>query len=116
LLADPSHQAVFPNGPDWTLLFGGGVDIPQPTQGRTLAVLEVDNLLDPISRFDGNVQTLGLGMADLEQEKKLSDVAGKRGVDRIVKLGRMHVFSSPWDGVDLVRPMVRMVRHVCSTD
>jgi hypothetical protein len=116
LLADPSHQAVFPNGPDWTLLFGVGVDIPQPTQGRTLTVLEVDDLLDPISRFDGNVQTLGLGMADLEQEKKLSDVAGKRGVDRIVKLGRMHVFSSPWDGVDLVRPMVRMVRHVCSTD
>jgi hypothetical protein len=116
LLADTSHRAVFPTSPDWTLLFGAGVDIPEPTQGRTLTVLEVDNLLDPISRFDGNVQTLGLGVADSEIEKKLSDVAGKKGVDRIVKLGRMHVFSSPWDGVDLVRPMVRMVRHVCSTD
>jgi hypothetical protein len=81
-----------------------------------LTVLEVDSLLDPISRFDGVVQTLGLGVSDPEIEKKLSDVAGKKGVDRIVKLGRMHVFSSPWDGVDLVRPMVRMVRHVCSTD
>jgi len=116
LLADTSHRAVFPTSPDWTLLFGAGVDIPQPTQGRTLTVLEVDNLLDPISRFDGNVQTLGLGVADPELEKKLTDVAGKKGVDRIVKLGRMHVFSSPWDGVDLVRPMVRMVRHVFSTD
>ncbi|MGA9978333.1 MAG: acyl-CoA reductase [Candidatus Sulfotelmatobacter sp.] len=116
LLADTSHQAVFPKSPDWTLLFGAGAEIPEPTQGRTLTVLEVDNLHDPISRFDGNVQTLGLGMADPEKEKKLSDVAGKRGVDRIVKLGRMHVFSSPWDGVDLVRPMVRMVRHVCTTD
>lgn len=116
LLADTSHSAVFPASPDWTLLFGAGVDLPQPTQGKTLTVLEVDDLLGPISRFDGNVQTLGLGMADLEQEKKLSDLAGKRGVDRIVKLGRMHVFSSPWDGVDLVRPMVRMVRHVRSMD
>jgi hypothetical protein len=91
---------------------------PSPTiQGRTLTVLEVDDLLDPISKFDGNVQTLGLGMADPEKEKKLTDLlAGKRGVDRIVKLGRMHVFVPPWDGVDLIRPMVRMVRHVCSTD
>jgi len=116
LLADTSHRAVFPASPDWTLLFGGGVDFPEPTQGRTLTVLEVDNLLDPISRFNRDVQTLGLGVADPEIEKKLADVAGKKGVDRIVKLGRMHAFSSPWDGVDLVRPMVRMVRHVCSTD
>jgi hypothetical protein len=116
LLADTSHRAVFPASPDWTLLFGAGVDIPQPTQGRTLTVLEANNLLDPISRFDGNVQTLGLGVADPEIEKKLTNVAGKKGVDRVVKLGRMHAFSSPWDGVDLVRPMVRMVRHVCSTD
>jgi hypothetical protein len=112
LLTDTSHQAVFPESPDWTLLFGAGADIPQPTQGRTLTVLEVDNLLEPISRFDGNVQTLGLGVADPAKEKEISDVAGKKGVDRIVKLGRMHVFSSPWDGVDLVRPMVRMVRRV----
>jgi hypothetical protein len=116
LLKDTAHQAVFPKGPDWTLLLGSGADLPQPIQGKTLTVLEVDNLLDPVSRFDGNVQTLGLGMADPEKEKELALLAGSRGVDRIVKLGRMHVFFPPWDGVDLIRPMVRMVRHVCSTD
>jgi hypothetical protein len=116
LLKDTSHQAVFPMGPDWTLLFGSGLELPQPVQGRTLTVLEVDNLLDAVSRFDGNVQTLGLGMADHEKERHLACLAGNKGVDRIVKLGRMHVFVPPWDGVDLIRPMVRMVRHVCSTD
>ncbi len=116
LLNDPTHQAVFPSGPDWTLLFGAGPDLPQPVQGKTLAVLEVDNLADPISKFDGNVQTLGLGMADPEKERALALLAGRKGVDRIVKLGRMHVFFPPWDGVDLIRPMVRMVRHVGSTD
>ena len=116
LLNDTAHQAVFPKGPDWTLLVGSGSDLPQPTQGKTLTVLEVDNLSDPISKFDGNVQTLGLAMADPEKERELALLAGRRGVDRIVKLGRMHVFVPPWDGVDLIRPMVRMVRHVCSTD
>ncbi len=116
LLNEPTNRAVFPKSPDWTLLFGSGGVIPQPIQGRTLAVLEVDDLLDPISRFDGNVQTLGLGIADPEKERRIASLAGRRGVDRIVKLGRMHVFVPPWDGMDLIRPMVRMVRHVCSTD
>ncbi len=116
LIGDPTHTAVFPKGPDWTLLFGSGVDMPEPAQGKTLAVLEVDNLLDPISKFDGNVQTLGLGMSDPAKERALTELAGRRGVDRIVKLGRMHVFVPPWDGLDLIRPMVRMVRHVSSTE
>ena len=116
LLDDASRKAVFPIGPDWTLLFGSGTDIPQPVQGKTLTVLEVDNLIDAISKLDGNVQTLGLGMADAEKEKRLALLAGQRGVDRIVKLGRMHTFVPPWDGVDLIRPMVRMVRHVSSAD
>jgi len=62
------------------------------------------------------MQTLGLGMANRDKENKLAELAARRGVDRIVKLGRMHAFVPPWDGVDLVRPMVRVVRHVCSAD
>jgi hypothetical protein len=103
-------------GPDWTLLLGSGSDIPEPVQGKTLTVLEVDDLMDSVSKLDGNVQTLGLGMADGEKEKELASLAGQRGIDRIVKLGRMHTFVPPWDGLDLIRPMVRMVRHVCSAD
>jgi hypothetical protein len=116
LLDDVSHRAVFPMGPDWTLLIGAGSDIPQPVQGKTLTVLEVDDLVDAVSKLDGNVQTLGLGMADSDREKAVALLAGQRGVDRIVKLGRMHTFVPPWDGVDLIRPMVRMVRHVSSAD
>ena len=116
LLQDTAHQAAFPMSPDWTLLFGAGSDVPQPTQGKTLTVLEVGNLFEAVSKFDGIMQTLGLGITDPEKESKLAELAARKGVDRIVKLGRMHTFVPPWDGVDLVRPMVRMVRHVGSAD
>lgn len=112
LLDDSTHRALFPEGPDWTLLFGEGATIPSPTQGRTLSVLLVDDLREPIARFDGMVQTLGLAVGDDAKEAALAQEAGRNGVDRIVKLGRMHVFGSPWDGTDLIRPMVRIVRHV----
>jgi len=114
LLEDAAHAAVFPARPDWTILLGAGTELPAPVQGRTLYVLEVEDLTEPISRFDGVVQTLGLAVKDPTKEEALVLAAGRRGVDRVVKLGRMHVFGSPWDGADLVRPMMRIVRHVPS--
>jgi acyl-CoA reductase LuxC len=116
LLENEANMAMFPKGPEWTILFGHGPEIPQPTQGKTLTVLEVNDLLDTVATMDGNVQTLGLAIADPEKEAGLASAAAKRGVDRIVQLGRMHVFAPPWDGVDLIRIMVRMVRHVRSTE
>lgn len=116
LLADTGNSALFSSGPAWTLLLGCGSEIPKPTQGRTLTVLEVDDLFDLISKLDEGVQTLGLAMKDPEREEKLASAAARRGVNRVVKLGRMHVFVPPWDGVDLIRPMVRMIRHVRSTE
>lgn len=112
LLSGTDRRAVFPPGPDWTLLAGTGPDIPEPVQGRVLSVLTVDSLFEPIAKFDGNVQTLGLAVANSAHEDALASAAAARGVDRIVKLGQMHVFGSPWDGTDLVRPLVRHVRHV----
>ena len=116
LMDSGENSASFPASPDWTILLGQGSDMPSPTQGRTLSVLAVDDLLQVISKFDGTMQTLGLGVRDPHKEENLARAAGRNGVDRIVKLGRMHVFSSPWDGTDLIRPMVRLVRHVQSQD
>jgi hypothetical protein len=116
LLDDLAHRAWFPNPPDWSIFLGKGVDIPEPTQGRTLSVLVADDLMAVVSRFDGSVQTVGLAIADAAREEKLAEMAGRHGVDRVVRLGQMHVFGSPWDGVDLVRPMVRLVRHMRSQD
>ena len=116
LLDNTANRASFPQSPDWTILQGTGAEIPEPTQGRTLTVLLADDLMDVVSRFDGTVQTLGLAMKDSNRERLLAETAGQHGVDRIVRLGQMHVFSSPWDGMDLVRPMTRLVRHAPSHD
>jgi hypothetical protein len=116
LLDDIAHHALFPQSPDWTILLGKGAKIPQPTQGRTLTVLVADDLVEVVSQFDGSVQTLGLAVKGAEREQRLAESAGRHGVDRVVRLGQMHVFGSPWDGMDLVRPMTRLVRHVPSQD
>jgi CheY-like chemotaxis protein len=116
LLNSDGNSAFFPASPDWTILLGSAAEMPNPTQGRTLSILVVDDLQTAISQFDGTVQTLGLAVRDANKEEALAKAAGSHGVDRIVKLGRMHVFNSPWDGTELVRPMVRLVRHVSSQE
>lgn len=116
LLEDVANRACFPQSTDWTILQGRGTDIPEPTQGRTLTVMVADDLQQAISKFDGNVQTLGLALKDARREELLAEAAGRHGVDRVVRLGQMHVFGSPWDGTDLVRPMTRLVRHTRSQE
>ena len=116
LLEDVRNQAWFPASPDWTILLGTGTKIPKSSQGRTLTVLVADDLTEVVCAFEETVQTLGLAVKDPQKEEQLARAAGCRGVDRVVKLGSMHAFSSPWDGADLVRPMVRLVRHVPSHD
>jgi len=114
LVSDETNQAWFPQSPDWTILLGQGSEIPKPTQGRTLTVLLTEDLAEVISRFDGTVQTLGLAFKDKSREESIAQIAGFHGVDRVVRIGQMHTFGSPWDGSDLVRPMVRIVRHLPS--
>jgi hypothetical protein len=112
LLQNQTCHAVFPATPDWTILLGDGSDIPTPTQGRTLTVQLVDDLLEPISKFRRRVQTLGVAIQDPRREVAVARTAAKNGVDRIVKLGRMHVFGrrrlgQPNDARDPVHTFVR---------
>lgn len=115
LMQNVANRAVFPATPDWTILIGHGTATPEPTQGKTLTVLQVSDLHEAIASLDANVQTLGLAISDGNREAELAAIAAGRGIDRIVQVGRMHVFGPPWDGQDLIRSMVRMVRHVRAT-
>lgn len=105
---------VFPIETDWTLLVYNSTEFPVPTQGRTLHIVPVSSLNEIVPMLDGSVQTLGLGMSCLETENRLAEQSTRNGVDRVVKIGMMHVFDSPWDGQDLVIPMTRKVRHLFS--
>ncbi|MFA7402898.1 MAG: acyl-CoA reductase [Pelobacteraceae bacterium] len=114
LLNDATNSAIFPETPDWSILLHNAFTFPEPVQGKTLHVVPVDDLRKIVSLLDGNVQTVGLGMSNPQLESELAELAGKQGVDRIVRLGLMHVFDSPWDGNNLILPMVRRVRHAPS--
>ncbi len=115
LLSDHGGKAVFPDGPAWSILYGGEVDRhPEPVQGKTLQIVSSDSLELAASRLDSSTQSIGVWIHDAAFEAKVTRQALARGVDRVVRLGLMHVFNTPWDGHELVRPLCRKV-HFIST-
>lgn len=117
LLAGEGRRARFPSGPAWTLLWGGPPELvfPAPLHGKTLHIVEVADLRTATQTLDGTTQTLGLWTADPARELALARAAHERGVDRVVRLGLMHAFNSPWDGRELVRPLCRRVHYLPTT-
>jgi hypothetical protein len=116
LLDNIQNSAIFPSEPDWTILVHDKFIIPEPVQGRTLHVVMVESLVDVVKRLDGTIQTIGLAIGDDNLEKQIADIAGSRGIDRLVKLGSMHIFDSPWDGMRLITPMMRLVKYSSSVN
>ncbi|CAN2050532.1 Acyl-CoA reductase LuxC [Candidatus Magnetomoraceae bacterium gMMP-13] len=111
LLDDSSNQAIFPLTPDWSILIHNKLQFPEAVHGRVLHVVLIDDLLDAVKLLNRNVQTIGLGMSNKTKERLFADLAGKKGIDRIVRLGTMHIFNSPWDGSKIISSMVRWVQH-----
>jgi hypothetical protein len=112
LTRSTEHKATFPSTPDWTLLeCENQYAMPDITGHKVLHLSWVDSLDKCIEQFDGHVQTLGLAANDSIQEIRLADLAVCRGVDRVVPIGKMHLFDSPWDGMPLVSSLMRTVRH-----
>lgn len=115
LLEDQRAAVIASQGPAWSILHGGRMNRePRLLQGKTLNVVSTDNLEAIAAGMDSSVQTLGLWVCDNDLERRVARTAQRRGVDRVVRLGMMHVFNTPWDGHELVRPLCRRV-HFIST-
>jgi hypothetical protein len=115
LLEDEEARVMAPEGPAWSILHGGRMNRePRLLQGKTLNVVSTDDLAAVAAGLDGSVQTLGLWIRDPDLERRVARIACHRGVDRVVRLGMMHVFNTPWDGHELVRPLCRRI-HFIST-
>ena len=115
LLNDPSHRAFSPSG--LTGQFSSAPARSSPSRPRQNPLRSQGRQLEGRNRKVGRkCSNAGLGLRGSGKENEIASIAGQRGIDRVVKLGRMHTFVPPWDGVDLIRPMVRMVRHVSSAE
>lgn len=107
---NPDSKMLIPANPDWSIFVHPEVVLPRVVQGKTLHVVPVCDLGEVIALLDRDIQTIGTAISDPEKESDFALKAASRGVDRIVKLGLMHIFDSPWDGVEVIKCMMRKIK------
>jgi hypothetical protein len=100
-------KVIAPKENDWTILIDSDLSLEEPIQSRTIFVKPVKSVLDAVSLVTKNVQTVGHCIADPEKAQEFAVGAMYHGVARVVPIGQMHIYDSPWDGILLLGRLVR---------
>lgn len=94
-------------GLDYTILINDDFALEEPVGGRCIFVKEIDNLFEIKKLITRRIQTIGIASEDKSKILKLADVITPFGVDRIVKIGFMNIYDSPWDGYFMINELIR---------
>lgn len=94
-------------GLQYTILIDNELKLAEPITGRTIFIKEVENIFEVCPLITKNIQTIGIASKDNNSTLVFADRATYFGVDRVVKIGYMNFYDSPWDGILVMNELVR---------
>ncbi|MBC2397016.1 acyl-CoA reductase [Clostridium tetanomorphum] len=94
-------------GFDYTILLNNDLKLEEHIGGRTIFIKEVSNIFHIKQLITPRIQTIGIAMKNKEKIVEFSHELTALGVDRIVKVGYMNLYDTPWDGTFLISELVR---------
>ena len=94
-------------GFEYTILISNEFKLKEPIGGRTVFLKEIDDIFEVKQLITPRVQTVGIALKNQERAINLANEITKAGVDRVVKVGYMSLYDSPWDGSLVISDMVR---------
>ncbi|MBU3092962.1 acyl-CoA reductase [Clostridium sp. CF011] len=94
-------------GLQYTILIDSEVKLEEAITGRTIFIKEVDDILDVCPLITKNIQTIGIASKNSNKTLEFADRVTTFGVDRVVKIGYMNFYDSPWDGSLIISELVR---------
>ena len=106
-LLDLDKQAYISKGLQYTILIDKELKLEEAITGRTIFIKEVEDILEVCPLITKNVQTIGIASKDSKKTLKFADKVTTFGVDRVVKIGYMNFYDSPWDGCLIMSELVR---------
>lgn len=100
-------MAYISKGLQYTILIDSEVKLEEAITGRTIFIKEIEDIMEICPLITKNIQTIGIAS---KNNKKTIDFASRVtaiGVDRVVKIGYMNFYDSPWDGTLITSELVR---------
>ncbi|MBU3074276.1 acyl-CoA reductase [Clostridium estertheticum] len=99
--------AYISKGLKYTILIDSEIKLEEPITGRTIFIKEVEDIFDICPLITKNIQTIGIASKNKEKVLEFTDRVTTFGVDRVVKIGYMNFYDSPWDGSLIMSELVR---------
>ncbi|MBU3217091.1 acyl-CoA reductase [Clostridium estertheticum] len=99
--------AYISTGLQYTILIDSEIKLEEPITGRTIFIKEVEDIFDVCPLITRNIQTIGIASKNREKVLEFTDKVTTFGVDRVVKIGYMNFYDSPWDGSLIMSELVR---------
>jgi len=94
-------------GLQYTILIDNELKLEEAITGRTIFIKEVDNIQDICPLITKNIQTVGIASKNTNKILEFADKVTAMGVNRVVKIGYMNFYDSPWDGSLIMSELVR---------
>jgi len=94
-------------GLQYTILIDSELKLEEAITGRTIFIKQVDDIMGVCPLITKKIQTIGIASKDINKTIHFTDRATALGVDRVVKIGYMNFYDSPWDGRLIMSELVR---------
>jgi hypothetical protein len=94
-------------GLQYTILIDNELKLEEPITGRTIYLKDIEDIFEVLPLITKSIQTIGIASKNIKKTLKFTDRATALGVDRVVKIGYMNLYDSPWDGRLIMSELVR---------
>jgi len=103
---EDNKKVIISEGNEWTILMDKEFKLEEPVKSRTIFIKSCDDLKEIVKLITPKIQTIGYAIKDKNKLVELSKELNLRGVSRIVPLGYMNDYDTPWDGKLLLTRLV----------
>lgn len=94
-------------GLEYTILINGDIKLEEPIGGRCIFLKQIDSIFDIDNLMTHRIQTIGYAVEDKSKILKFADMVTTSGAARVVNIGTMNTYDSPWDGCFMINELVR---------
>ena len=95
---------------NWNIIVNTGkkIKLENPMYNRTVFIHKISRIDDLKDKLPENVQSIGLYVTKSERKKIIMNLSEKAG-DRFPQIGKMGLYSNPWDGYMTLQNLVRWI-------
>jgi len=94
-------------GLQYTILMDKEINLEEPIQHRTIFLKEVEDIFQICNIINPKIQTIGIASEDNNKIMEFANCVSLKGVDRLVNVGFMNIYDSPWDGILFMSEIVK---------